>query len=139
MGHRGWPCGVRWLAGFLLALALAAPVLAGEAVVHERTSAFGPIVVTDEADGTRALRFGRHGARQSAYEPGDPERLVLPYTEVALVGLALSGEPRRILVVGVGGGTLPTFLRRHYPDAAIDAVDIDPDVVQVAKAYFGLR
>jgi spermidine synthase len=126
-------------AGVLVAIALATPGLAGEAILHEKTSAFGTIVVVDEGDGTRALRFGRHGARQSAYRPDDPERLVLPYTEVALTGLALCGEPSRILVVGLGGGTLAGFLRRHYPAAEIDAVDIDPEVVRVAKEYFGFR
>jgi spermidine synthase len=65
--------------------------------------------------------------------------LALPYARVALVGLALSEEPRRFLVVGLGGGTLPMFLRKHYPNATIDAVDIDPEVVDVAKKYFGYR
>jgi spermidine synthase len=132
MSSRGWLC------GWLLALALIAPALGGEAVVHEKTSAYGTIVVTDE-DGLRVLRFGRDGARQSVAKLSDPEHLELPYTQVALTGLALCGEPRRILVLGLGGGTLPGFLRRHYPAAEIDAVDIDPEVVRVAKEYFGFR
>lgn len=122
-----------------MALALAAPALAGEAVLHEKKSAFGTIVVTEESDGTRSLRFERYGARQSAVKPGDPDHLVLPYSQVALAGLALCGDPRRILVVGLGGGTLAGFLHRHYPAAEIDAVDIDPEVVSVAKQYFGFR
>ena len=130
---------LRWSATALLTLSLIAPVVAAETVLHEKTSPYGTIVVVDEGDGTRTLRFGRHGARQSSYRPDDPERLVLPYTEVALTGLALCGEPRRILVVGLGGGTLAGFLRRHYPAAEIDAVDIDPEVVRVAKEYFGFR
>ena len=130
---------MKWWAGVVLVLAWSAPVVGGETILHERTSAFGTVVVTDEGDGIRALRFGRGGARQSAYNPDDPDHLVLPYTEVALTALALSGEPRRILVIGLGGGTLPAFLHRHYPKAVIDAVDIDPEVVSVAKEYFGFR
>ena len=30
-------------------------------------------------------------------------------------------------------------LRKHYPNAAIDAAEIDPDVVDVAKKFFGFR
>jgi len=45
----------------------------------------------------------------------------------------------RILVVGLGGGSLPMFLRKHYPPAGIDVAEIDPDVVDVAKKYFGFR
>jgi len=41
--------------------------------------------------------------------------------------------------VGLGGGTIPSFLRKHYPETVIDTVDIDPDVVDVAKKYFGFR
>lgn len=126
-------------AGLIALMALALPAVAGEAILYESTSAHGPIIVTDEGDGTRALRFARDGARQSVVKPGDPEHLELPYTQVALAGLALSGEPRRILVVGLGGGTLPGFLHRYYPEAVIDAVDINPEVVRVAKEYFGFR
>ena len=34
---------------------------------------------------------------------------------------------------------MPMFLRAYYPNATIHAVDIDPDVVHVAKEYFGFR
>lgn len=126
-------------AGLLTVVALAAPARANEAVLYEKTSAYGRIVVTDEGNGLRALRFGRNGVRQSLVKAGDPGYLGLPYTRVVLAGLALCEDPRRILVVGLGGGTLPAFLRRHYPDATIDAVDIDPEVVFVAKKFFGFR
>ena len=117
----------------------AALASADEKVLYEKPSAFGTIVVTEDDSGVRVLRFGRSGARQSLVKPGDPDYLGLPYVKGALVGLALSGEPRRILVVGLGGGTLPMFLHKHYPKAAIDAVDIDPDVVDTAKQFFGFR
>jgi spermidine synthase len=44
-----------------------------------------------------------------------------------------------MLVVGLGGGTIPGVLHKHYPEATIDVVDIDPDVVRVAKEFFGFR
>lgn len=112
---------------------------AATTVLHEKPSPFGTLVVTDEGEGLRALRFGRDGVRQSLVKPGDPEHLGLAYTPVALAGLALCNEPERVLVIGLGGGTLPAFLRRHYPDAEIDAVDINPEVAAVAKEWFGFR
>ena len=120
-------------------LALAASAHAGEKILYEKPSIFGTIVVAEDDDGLRALRFGRGGPRQSLVKPGDPEYLGLPYARVVFVGLALCKEPRRFLVVGLGGGTLPMFLRKHYPDATIDAVEIDPGVVEVAKQFFGFR
>lgn len=127
------------LAGLFAGIALLALARVDQTVLYEKASAYNRIVVTEEKDGLRILRFGKEGARQSVVKPGDPDHLALPYAEVMLVGLALSEEPRRFLVVGLGGGTLPMFLRKHYPDAVIDAVDIDPEVVDVAKKFFGFR
>ena len=53
------------------------------------------------------------------------------------VSLAAVQHPERVLIVGLGGGTIPSFLRKHYPRMQIDVVDIDPDVVAVAKRFFG--
>ena len=46
-------------------------------------------------------------------------------------------SPSRVLIVGLGGGTLPVFLHRHHPDTLVDVVDIDPAVIATAKQYFG--
>ena len=123
----------------LALLALAGFSRAAETVLYEKPSQYNNIIVTEDSEGLRVLRFERGGARQTIGKPGHPEYLGFAYTKVAFVGLALADDPKRMMVVGVGGGTMPMFLRRYYPDAVIDAVDIDPDVVQVAKEYFGLR
>ncbi len=132
-------CGALILAALLIFVLQATPVRASEAVVYEKSSAYGMVVVTDEGDGVRALRFGRDGVRQSLVKSGDPDYLGLAYTPVALAGLTLCNEPRRFLVIGLGGGTIPAFLRKHYPDAEIDAVDINPEVAFAAKTYLGFR
>jgi spermidine synthase len=48
-------------------------------------------------------------------------------------------KPGRALLVGLGGGTLPRFLQRHFPEVEVDAVDIDPVVVEVAQKLFAVR
>jgi spermidine synthase len=110
---------------------------AAQTVIYEKASPYNTIIVTEDHKGLRTLLFERGGGRQSVVKPGDPDHLELPYARVALAGLALCEEPRRILVVGLGGGTLPMFLRTHYPAATIDVAEIDPDVVDVAKKFFG--
>jgi len=117
--------------------ALAALGCAAQTVIYEKASPYNTIIVTEDHKGLRTLLFERGGGRQSVVKPGDPDHLELPYARVALAGLALCEEPRRILVVGLGGGTLPMFLRTHYPAATIDVAEIDPDVVDVAKKFFG--
>ena len=54
-----------------------------------------------------------------------------------MMSLLLIPDPERILVVGLGGGTLPVALRDLYPAAAIDVIEIDPAVKMVAETYFG--
>ena len=112
---------------------------AAERVLYEKASAYNNIIVAEDESGLRVLRFEHGGARQTIAKPGDPTYLGFAYTRVAFIGLALAEEPRRIMIVGLGGGTMPMFLRHYYPNATIDVVDIDPDVVHVAKEYFGFR
>ncbi len=126
-------------AGLFALAALAVPAHAAQTVLYEKASRYSTIIVTEDDNGLRTLRFEKDGPRQSVVKPGDPDHLELPYTRTAFVGLALCEESRRFLVVGLGGGTLPGFLRKYYPEAVIDAVDIDPDVVHVAEKFFGFR
>jgi len=42
-----------------------------------------------------------------------------------------------MLIVGLGGGTLPRFFHSHFPEMMIDVVEIDPGVVDVAREYCG--
>ncbi len=118
---------------------LATAVQAAGPVIHEKASAYGTVVITDEGNGLRALRFGRDGVRQSLVKLGDPGHLGLAYLPVALSGLALCEEPQRFLVIGLGGGTLPAFLRHHYPASEIDAVEINPEVAAAAKNHLGFH
>ena len=132
--------GRRYLrAGLFAVIASWVLACAAQTVIYEKASRYNTIVVTEDSKGLRTLLFERGGARQSVVKPDDPDHLELSYARVAFVGLALCEEPRRVLVVGLGGGTLPTFLRKYYPNAAIDVAEIDPDVVDVAKKFFGFR
>jgi spermidine synthase len=137
MHHRHFAA-LRFFAALAL-LALCAVAGAAEKVIYDKPSAYNNIIVTEDDNGFRVLRFERNGARQTIAKPGDPTYLGFAYTRVAFSGLGLADDPRRIMIVGLGGGTMPMFLRHYYPNAAIDVVDIDPDVVSVAKEFFGFR
>lgn len=45
---------------------------------------------------------------------------------------------KRILVLGVGGGTVIHLLHKIFPKAAITGVEIDPVMIDLGKKYFGL-
>jgi spermidine synthase len=112
---------------------------AGEKLILEKKSPYVSVYVSEDEDGLRVLRFERFGARQSVVKLGDPEHLELPYARVIPVGLVFVEQPQSALVIGLGGGTIPSFLRKHYRAMRIDVVDIDPVVVEVAKSHFGFR
>ncbi|AKQ63744.1 Spermidine synthase [Myxococcus hansupus] len=109
------------------------------AVLHVARSAGGPIIVSEDDEGRRYLQFGWIGAFQSAVWPGFPLRLELDYTRAIAATLAFVPEPSRILVVGLGGGAIPTFLHAVRPQAHIDAVEIQPQVLDVARRFFGFH
>jgi spermidine synthase len=123
----------------VLALILCASSLAGERVLFKKDSPYNHIVVSENDAGLRTLRFGEGDIRQSVVKPGEPEHLELPYARAMPLGLALVDEPKRILIVGLGGGTIPMFLHKYYPRTTIDVVDIDPEVVDAACKFFGFR
>ena len=66
----------------------------------------------------------------------NPQRLVFDYAKMTLSALLLKPDPERILIIGLGGGTLPMALRDILPSAVIDTVEIDEAVVRVAKRFF---
>jgi spermidine synthase len=69
----------------------------------------------------------------------DPDDLPVVYTQNMTVGVIYPPEPKRILMIGLGGGSISTYLGRAMPDAEIDTVEIDPGVIDVARKYFGIK
>ncbi len=126
-------------AGLFLVLCLCVVVPGAETIIYEVDSAYNHIIVAEDDQGVRSLLFEEEGALQSVVKPDDPDYLELPYVRAMLVGVGFVTPPKRMLVVGLGGGTIPRFLHKHYPGATIDVVDIDPAVVAVAKEFFGFK
>jgi spermidine synthase len=58
------------------------------------------------------------------------------YPQMMLGALFVNPAPQSVLIVGLGGGTLPRALRQILPNARIDVVEIDPAVVRVTHRYF---
>ena len=70
----------------------------------------------------------------------DPDDLPLPYSQVMTsASLLYPTEVKRILMIGLGGGSISTYYGRAMPDVHIDTVELDQRVIDVAKQYFALR
>lgn len=58
-----------------------------------------------------------------------------------VVDVLKHNEPKlkNILVLGLGGATVQHLINREFPEAQITSVDIDPEMVEIAKNYFDLE
>lgn len=69
----------------------------------------------------------------------DPDDLPMLYTRPMSIATIYPQDIKRVLVLGLGGGSIPVYLDHFLPDATIDTVELDPGVIDVAKKYFGVR
>jgi spermidine synthase len=73
----------------------------------------------------------------------DHSQLMFDHHAVMISSLGLVGgvtwgeETVRVMVVGLGGGALPMFIRDHIPQVIQDVVEIDPKMVETAVEWFG--
>ncbi len=91
-----------------------------------------PFVIEDE--GKRSLYFTR-AFIQSEMRMADPFALEFAYTRKMMGFLFFLEAPREILLLGLGGGSLVRYCRRHLPGARITAVEIDPDVIAFREQF----
>jgi spermidine synthase len=109
-------------------------------VIHHERSLYRNIYVTQEGDERCMLFRTRHNVgRETCTFLSAPNRHVFDYTRMMLAGLFLNPRPARVLVIGLGGGTIPRTLSRISPNSRIDTVELDPSVVKIADKYFSFR
>lgn len=61
------------------------------------------------------------------------------FVGLMLAGLAAVETPRRLLMLGLGGGAMARLALAACPQATVDVVEIDPAVVTAAERWFGLE
>lgn len=107
-------------------------------VIHSERSLYRNIIV-DEKGNKRCLKFNTKSSKtnQSCIFTDNPNKLVFNYTKLVFSSLLVIDNPKKVLIIGLGGGTLSNTIHQIYPDAYIDNVEIDPAVTSVAREYFG--
>jgi spermidine synthase len=82
----------------------------------------------------RRLQFDLYSV-QSAMHRAHPDRLILTYTRKMMAFLLFNRAPARILLLGLGGGSLAKFCYRRLPGAAITAVEVNPHVIALRQEF----
>jgi spermidine synthase len=109
----------------------------GARVLYERDTPYHHIRVVDRPPGVRDLFIG--STLQSNYRPNDPHLRGLPYEEYKHFAKVVRPGIKNILMIGLGGGTSARQFISYYPDVTIDAVEIDPVIVDVAQRFFDVK
>src|SRR5215213_3597731 len=98
-----------------------------------RKRAFGDDdVYVSERFGVRSLHIGSDTV-QSSMRVSRPNDLELSYTRSMMAFLLFMPEPREILMIGLGGGSLAKFVLQHLTNTRTRAVEVNPRVVTVAR------
>ena len=83
---------------------------------------------------SRSLMFS-HSEIQSRMWTKDPSALNLEYTRIMMAFLMFNPNPRRIAMVGLGGGSLAKFCYQHLPSTSIDVYEINPHVIALRDSF----
>lgn len=83
----------------------------------------------------RAMCFALDGCTQTEMRLDDPIALANEYTRKMMGFLLFEARPKKILMIGLGGGSLAKFCHQHLPDTEFTAVEIDLNVIAM-RAHF---
>jgi spermidine synthase len=106
---------------------------------HVETTYNDIFVIKDKSELSMAFQLKGWDYTQSSINLKDIDDLPIAYTRQMTMAVAYPAELKRILMIGMGGGSISTYLGRYVPDVTIDTVEIDPGVIAAAKKYFGIR
>ncbi len=103
-------------------------------------SKFSNIKVTRNTE-TRTLWFVRDNGEEvveSSLNLNAPHDLLIDYTRFMFLSYLFQPKPKRVLIVGLGGGSMVHFMNHYDPRYQVDVVEIDPQIITIAANYFGV-
>lgn len=87
-----------------------------------------------ETASERRLHFTQDSV-QSVMRLDEPDALVTPYTRKMMAFLLFNPKPKKIVMVGLGGGSLAKFCYRNLPQTRISVVEIDDRVIALREEF----
>ncbi|MCB1935564.1 MAG: polyamine aminopropyltransferase [Nitrosomonas sp.] len=94
-----------------------------------------PEIAISEQDGVRQLHLGG-SMIQSAMRIDAPNELELIYTQCMMGFLLFHPQPKHVLMIGLGGGSLAKFVYRYLPETRVTVVEPYYQVIMAAYHYF---
>ena len=126
----------------------AKPKSASQTIKKDRTPYFAPVTFSEE-HGVRFLHFGTWWV-QGAMRISKPDFIELEYAQQMMAGLLFldphdkrlnqskHSKPFHMVQLGLGTGALTKFAHKHFPEAQVTAIDLNPAVIVAARVMFNL-
>ena len=107
-------------------------------VIDRSESVYNSITVKD--DGVRIDLEVNEGRVIQSRSYHDPDRLPVDVWSLYLTADFFSTPKpnKRVLFLGVGAGSAAVYYHRYFPGYSLVGVEIDPEIIAMGKAYFGL-
>lgn len=109
--------------------------------IYRIESKFSKIIVRDYGS-IRSLYFVRDNgdeALESSIDLSFPQNLFLLYTQTLFSSFLLIPDRKDVLLIGLGGGGMVHYLNFYFPKINLDVVEIDSEIISIAKKYFFLK
>jgi spermidine synthase len=110
-------------------------------LLEKADSYYNTILVYQGKDGRRRMVFGfnRDHYFECVHNPADPMEMKQEYMQLMTLGVLYSPHPATALSIGMGGGKVSSYLLATMPELQYTEVELDPDVVRLAKKYFDYK
>ena len=108
----------------------------GPDTIFSGTSPYHNIVVQDE-DGLRVLFFD--DTMESRMETKNPYAGAFEYTDYFQMIWLWKPVVKKILMLGLGGGSTQKAMVHYHPEVSMETVEIDPMVADIAQKYFAYK
>lgn len=102
--------------------------------IHKSVAEDNTVEVT-EVDGVRQLHLGSKTV-QSGMRVCDPTELVFNYSRALMYFLLFRNNIKDLLMIGLGGASVTKYIHRYCPDINQTVVEINQQVIDVARSHF---
>jgi predicted membrane-bound spermidine synthase len=115
-------------------------VMAPDGVIEKVESEYNNVFVIKQGQ-TLYMNFGYRSSQyvESVFDMLDRGALAAPYTRYMTIAPAYLERFERAAFVGLGGGRTASYLVDSFPQLAMEIAELDPEVIRLAKKYFGVK
>jgi spermidine synthase len=96
-----------------------------------------PPATTTEFKGVRSLHLGTSWV-QGAMRLSKPDNIELEYVQMMMMWMLFVDQPRHIVQLGLGSAALTKFSYQRFPQARVSVAELNPNVIAICHALFGL-